>query len=375
MNLFIKLLIILITTNQPIYPFSISKQEISSLKKSGQSIKRSDVSKFFNHINKNVSAFKIDTNPNTLINAAKYTLQLFKSKKNRTVIQPYIFNKKIVSTQKVKETLRFIIALINNDKKAKRPFRILNSSFLNKYFKFIKWSGDISSAKKHGKTITQNSIYLTHYAIFEIDGSYVKTKKHPYAIYSIINKYFENDLRFKISKQNVLTGRLNKKIYKNKVKPLVWVSRTGLEESLMQGTTIIKMPNGKKRIFCVNKNNGFSYDKKIKDRRKQKRYWYFNEIRNTKSSRNSNIINLGQTIFAGDIYNIGLGKIIAIRYKNIITKKINMRLGVLADSGGAFINNLYQLDFYGGVFRNKKDFYAWVKPMPRNVQSYILVKK
>ncbi len=375
MNQLIKLLIISIVIPLPLTPFSINQQEISSLRKKGQTIKHPDVSKFFRPINKKVSAFKIDTNPNTLQNAAKYSLKLFNSKKNRTVLQPYIFNKKLISTKKVKETLRYIIALIENDKKAKRPFRILNPNFLNRYFKFIKWSGDIASAKKHNKTITPGGIHLTHYATFEINGSYRKTRKYPYALYSIINKYFEKDLRFKISKQNALTGRLNRKIYKNKVKPLVWVSREGLEETLMQGTTIIKMPNGKKRIFCVSKNNGFAYDKNIKDRKQQKRYWYFKELTNNRYAKNSNIINFGQTVFAGDIYNIGLGKIIAIRYRNKITKKIEMRLGVLADSGGAFVNNLYQLDFYGGTFKNKSDFYSWVRPMPRNVQSFILIKK
>lgn len=375
MNLLIKLLIITSLISLPITPFSINKQEMSSLKRKGQTIKHPYVSKFFSPINKAVSAFKIDTNPNTLQNTAKYALRLFRSKKNRTVLQPYIFNKKLINTQKVKETLRYIIALIENDKKAKRPFRILNPSFLNKYFKFIKWSGDIASANKNGKKGASKEIYLTHYATFEINGNYKKTRKHPYALYSIINKYFEKDLRFKISKQNALTGRLNRNIYKNKVKPLVWVSREGLEEALMQGTTIVKMPNGKKRIFCVSKNNGFAYDKNIKNRKQQKRYWYFKEVTNDRHFKKHNVINLGQTVFAGDIYNIGLGKIIAIRYKNKLTKKTEMRLGILADSGGAFVNNLYQLDFYNGIFKNHTEFYKKIASIPKNVQSFILVKR
>ncbi|MBD3273167.1 hypothetical protein GF385_02335 [Candidatus Dependentiae bacterium] len=344
-------------------PFTINQYEALSLKKKGISIKNPYTSKFLKLTKKKVTAFKIDTNPITLQKAAKYSLELLKDKKNT--------KNRIINTKKVKETLRFIIALIENDKKNKRPFRILNTNFLNKYFKFIRWSGDIQNAKKHGKIIKPGSIYLTHYATFEINGNYKQTKKYPYALYQIINKYFDQDLRFKISKQNVLRGRLNLPIYKNKVKPLVWVTRQGLEEALMQGTTIVKMPNGKKRIFCVNKNNGFAYDQNIKKRENQKRYWYFKELKNN----NFNIINLGKTVFAGDIYNIGLGKIIAIRYKNRINKKIEMRLGILADSGGAFVNNLYQLDYYGGAFKNHKDFYSWVKPMPRNVQSFILIKK
>jgi hypothetical protein len=357
-----------------LYPFSINQKEAASLQKKGQTIKRTDILNFFTPTTKKINAHNIDLNPNKLQMAAKYTLNRLNNTNKKTFSHPYIFNKKLVSTEKVKDTLRFIIALIENDKKCNRPCRILNPKFLNKYFDFIKWSGDQQTALKNGNQIKKGGIYLTHYATFEIEGSYKQTEKYSYALYEIINKYFENDLRFKISKQNVLRGTLNQPEYKNKVKPLVWVSREGLEEALMQGTIIINMPNGEKTTFVVSKNNGFAYDKNIKDRKDQKRYWYFKQVQD-QAANNDSIINFGNSIFAGDIYNIGLGKIIAIRYKNRNTNKIEMRLGVLADSGGAFINNLYQLDFYGGIFKNHGEFYNWVSPMPRNVQAYILVKK
>lgn len=373
MNKILILLIFLMINTHLLESFSINKKETASLQKNGQIINRTDVLEFFSTENKKKSAYKIDTDPITLQKAAQYTLNLLQNKANKQFIQPYIFDKKLINLDEIKKTLQFIITLIENDKKYNRPFRILNLEFLNKYFTFIKWSGDQVSAAKNNKSIKPGGIHLTHYATFEIDGNNKQTPATPYALYKIINKYFENDLRFKISKQNVLRGTLNRPEYKNKVKPLVWVSRQGLEESLMQGTVIINMPNGKKRTFCVSQNNGFAYDKNIKNRENQKRYWYFKELTNKKLLK-TNIINLGNSVFAGDIYNIGLGKIIAIRYKNRTTNKIEMRLGILADSGGAFINNLYQLDFYGGIFKNHDDFYKWVSPMPRNVQAYILAK-
>jgi len=127
--------------------------------------------------------------------------------------------------------------------------------------------------------------------------------------------------------------------------------------------------------FNVDKNNGFSYDKKIKDAKDQKRYWYFREISKKDIKTKKGIhINHGGCIFAGDLYNIGLGKIIALRYQNPLTKKDEIRLGVLADSGGALTNNLYQLDLFAGIFKNRIQFHDWIKQLPNAVEAYILIK-
>ncbi|MBU4387212.1 hypothetical protein KJ644_01935, partial [Candidatus Dependentiae bacterium] len=356
--------------------YSLNSEEIKALNKNGQVIKRQDVLNFFRPANKALTAEKIDTDPIKLREAAIYSLNLLNSSKsNLSTTNPYILNQRLINIDRVKETLKFIIQLVENDQKTNYPYRILDPVFLNIHFSFLRWTGDKESAKNNGKTIFKDAIYLTHYATFEIVGSYQQSEEYKYALYSIINKNFENDLRFKISKQNILKGTLNLPEYKNKVKPLVWLSRDGLEEALMQGTAVVKMPDDKEFVFCVDKNNGFAYDKNIKDRKDQKRYWYFKPLNNNQKNKSSNLLDLGGVIFAGDIYNLGLGKIIAIRYKNRITRATEMRLGVLADSGGAFINNLYQLDFYGGIFTNYDDFYSWVRPMPKNVQAYIVVKK
>lgn len=241
---------------------------------------------------------------------------------------------------------------------------------MKKNFKFIKWNGDTVSARRNRDNVATGKIRLTEYAVFHINGSYSKSKKYSYALYSIINDNFKR----RVTKQRLLSGVLDQYVKQKKIKPLVWVSRDGLEESLMQGTTIVKMPNNKLRVFSVDKDNEIEYDKKIKDRRKQKRYWYFKESKKSKKFGGANILNLGKTVFAGDIYNIGLGKIIAIRYKNQLTKKMEWRLGILADTGGAFLNNLYQLDFYSGIFKSRSIFNKWRKIFPNNVQAYILVK-
>ncbi len=340
-------------------------------------INQLNVTPYFSLNRQFVSALKVDTDPKALKRAAKYALNSINNNKSfdRRSYSPYSFSRNFESLAKVKETLKFIIDIIKSDQRLNSAPRVLDPLFLNNYFKFIKWSGDRVSAAKHDKKIFNGAVYLTHYATFKLPGSYTKSKKYLHALYALVNKSGNNVWIKKLSKQDVLAGKLDTTEYKDKARPLFWVSRDGLEESLMQGSSIIKMPDGKEFIVSVDKNNGFAYDKTIKDRKNQKRYWYFRVIPRNKKFKEYNIINLGGALFAGDVYNIGFGKIVAIRYKSKRTGKMEMRLGVIADFGGAFVNNLYQLDFYGGVFNSKGNFYKWVSSMPRNVQAYILVKK
>ena len=56
--------------------------------------------------------------------------------------------------------------------------------------------------------------------------------------------------------------------------------------------------------------------------------------------------------------------------------KKQLRLGVMADTGGAFLPNLYQLDFLAGIFKSQADFKQNIRQLPMYAQgTYILVKK
>lgn len=139
----------------------------------------------------------------------------------------------------------------------------------------------------------------------------------------------------------------------------------------MQGSTIVTMPNGKVRTFNVSKSNGYTYDKTLRRPWKQKKYWYFKEVK----PHERQLINYGGALFAGDLAQLGLGKIIALHYKNPLTKKQELHLGVLADRGSAFSNNLYQLDLFAGIFNTKNQFQRYIKQFPNTVHAYILAKK
>ena len=50
-------------------------------------------------------------------------------------------------------------------------------------------------------------------------------------------------------------------------------------------------------------------------------------------------------------------------------------MGVIADTGGAFLPNLYQLDFLAGTFASENNFQQYIQKLPEYTNAYILVKK
>lgn len=332
-----------------------------------------------------ITSETIKTDPQSIAKAARYALQYFTSRSARYRMQTRspLLDKHKISNLQARRTLEFIVKTVEEDEQAKRPtYRILDPAFIAKHFSFIKWNSDQLSAKKNrvrlpswfnqGK-LAPDKIKLTSYAIFKRYANYKKTKERPHALYQIISKPFEAVLRRKHTKAQVLRGALEKKAFKKHIKPLAWVSRQTLEEAMMQGSIMLLMPDGKKRIFNTYKSNGFPFDKKLKTTWKQKKYWFFKEIQEKPSQKYIySPLTLGGAIFAGDINSLGLGKLIGLRYKNLQTKKFELRLGVLADRGSAFSNNLYQLDFFSGTFNNRREFRNFIKQFPPAVDAYVL---
>lgn len=328
------------------------------------------------------SSEKIITSPYALLRAARYALSFFESgePEDRQIVSSSLLERNILPSAHAKKTLRFIIKTIEQDHRAKRKnFRIQDPQFLKKHFTFIKWNGDYKGAAKQHVFIPQvpqpGNIRLTSYAVFSAKGNYYKTKEFPHALYKIKSKIFDKKIRMKYPKQPILKGLLEQKQFNKHVSPMVWISRDGLEEALMQGTIVIVMPNGQKRVFNVDKSNDFLYDRKIKSGWPQKKYWFFKEIKNlekTKPNNKQRVIQHGGLVVAGDLDNFGLGKIIALRYINPQTKQKEIRLVVLADRGSAFENNLYQLDLFAGMFKNRASFKHILRTFPPTVQAYFL---
>lgn len=317
---------------------------------------------------------QIVTDPLALQQVARKALRyIARHQKDRPYLtdpQPF---RKILPLENVKETLQFVVDTIEEDK-ASGNFRILDPEFLNKNFSCITWHADEEEAARHHVALPNDGrIRLTSYAVFATTGRRHKTKKYHCALYQLLNDKMAN----KFTKQQVLAGALEKSPYKNRCKPLAWVTRQGLEDALMHGTILVTFPDSNSKLLNVHKNNGVTYNRKIKTGWSQKRYWYFQELAgdaNVQAHRVENIKVRKHVVVAGDLRNIGFGKLVALRHSNPITGKSEMMLACLTDTGGAFQGNFYQLDLFGGLVTSKQMLDSIIKQLPNYTRASILYR-
>ncbi|MEH1982301.1 MAG: hypothetical protein V7L27_24030 [Nostoc sp.] len=275
-----------------------------------------------------------------------------------------------VTVQDVLKTLDFMIAVLKEDTANNRATRLQDPKFINTNFRVIKWSAYNPNSKQ------QKQLRITKYAVFTHPGSRKKTSTFNTPIYSLKENSNNDKFYTRYTKQDVLSG-----IYEpggrefGKVTTLAYLTRNGLEEAIMEGTILINFTDGYKAFFNVDRNNGMSYIRGLKATA-QKRYWYFREVDAIKGygyKIDAKISIKPGVTFAGDVLNIGLGKVVVIEHTQGGRKHLQM--GVIADTGGAFLPNLYQLDFLAGIFNNKKEFGQNITQLPDYATAYFLVKK
>lgn len=324
------------------------------------------VQNFFKATKPTFHGYRIITEPLNLMQAAKDVLYCFQSHHPK--------NDSIISQHDVINTLQFIIDVIEQDATTGQ-FRILDPTFLEKNFCCMQWTADYKNAQKHNITIPRDGrIRLTSYGIWTVKGSDKKTADYPCGLYKLLDE----SIGKKYTKHQILAGVLEKPQNRKKRKALAWVCRQDLEDALMQGTVVVKFPNGSYKILNVHKTNGIAYNRHQKNTLAQARYWFFKEIASDAQEKKQAIDRFKQrrnVIFAGDLYHIGLGKLIAIRHQNPITKKCEMLLGILADTGGAFDNNLYQLDLFSGLFESRSALTSQLRKLPAATNACILYRK
>ncbi|MFN8575233.1 MAG: hypothetical protein U0354_00090 [Candidatus Sericytochromatia bacterium] len=273
-----------------------------------------------------------------------------------------------ISLNDILKTIDYLIEITQEDIKEKRSSRLKNIDFINENFRVIRWY----PYNPKDKTQTEK-IRITKYAIFTHEGSKTKTKFFNIPLYALKS----DDMFYKkYTKQDVLSGIFEKKGKEfGKAQSLVYLTREGLEEALMEGTLLVKYKDGKSEFFNVDRNNGIAYVKGL-DRKKQKRYWYFKQVNSINGYGNKieNRIKVEPAVtFAGDIFNIGLGRIVALQYD--LQGKKKTKIGIIADTGGAFLPNLHQLDFLAGIFKTRQDFINYSKNLPPYVNVSFLIKK
>jgi hypothetical protein len=315
---------------------------------------------------------KVNFNPADLLVVLNSTHKYFKGRldNDEDLQREGILGTQGVKVEDIIKTLDFMISTLQQDITAKRPIRLQNSKFLNTNFRSIQWT-----AFNPTKT-DEKRVRMTKYAVFTHPGSRTPTKEFTAGLYALKPDTDVDAIRLKYTKQDVLTN-----IYEPKgkefgtVEPLAYLDREGLESALMEGTVLIKFTDGTSEFFNVDRNNNIPYIKGLIPT-EQKRYWYFRHVSAIKGyggSIETKISLKPGVTFAGDVLNIGLGRIVVT--ENSVDGKPQLQMGIIADTGGAFLPNLHQLDFLAGVFGSKEEFADYTRKLPEYTKAYILVKR
>jgi hypothetical protein len=299
-----------------------------------------------------------------------------------------------ISLQRVKQTLRFICDVVRSDNKANRESRLLNREFLLQHFDFYRWTPDINTAELIAKkstnkrkqqllrAIPSDQLLLTKYYTKQLVGSAVKTQKYNQALYALpydeqgktavqAEQLKDQLTRFKYTRQQVINGVL---LQKKLAKPLVWLTEEDLHDVLLQGTGVLNV-DGVLHYYNVHRNNGIAYNYSI-GKREQARYWYFAEvpaIMGYGKTLASKIAIQPQAALAGNVRELGIGKLIMLQYQNAGMQE--NRMAILADQGGAFDNNLFQLDLLVGSYLGWDDYHQANKQLADFASAWIMLIK
>jgi hypothetical protein len=317
-------------------------------------------------------SIKVDFNAPDMLSVLISTRKYFDE---RSSSDPDVQRQGILATQGVTmtdvlKTLDFMILTLQEDIRAKRPIRLQDATFLNANFRVIQWTAFNPSLKK------EQRLRMTKYAVFSHPGSRTPTAEFDLGLYALKSSDDADRIRLKYTKQDVI-----KSIYEpggkefGTVEPLAYLNREGLESALMEGTVLIDFTDGTSAFFNVDRNNGIPFIKGLAPL-EQQRYWYFRAVDNIKGygqTVESKISIVPGVTFAGDVLNIGLGRMIVT--EDASGGKSGLRMGVIADTGGAFLPNLHQLDFLAGVFDSKSQFNDRTRKLPEYIKAYILVKR
>lgn len=285
-----------------------------------------------------------------------------------------------IDESRIKATLQFVC---QNQTKLNDP------TFVKKHFDFFRWQPDIVEAKQFAvnksllRKLPHDKILMTKYYVHLAHASSKPSPTTPYAIYALpqdeqglsIEEANKNPhlIRLRYGKQAILAGALQR----FNVPALAYVNRDDLESALMQGTIIADFGGTQGlKIFNVHRNNNIAYDK-IKPPYEQERYWFFKQVDGIKGygkdSDDKITVNIGVT-FAADLSQFGLGKLLMVQYPDK-SGTIVTRAGILADTGGAFNKNLYQVDYLAGSYHGKVDYIRATRHLPDFVNAYFMVLK
>ena len=260
------------------------------------------------------------------------------------------------------------IARIAREDIGKAESRLADPAFLEAHFDLWQWSPDRVGARTRGYNLPSEHIRITRYLVSQLDGRSAPEGAYRHALYADPGP----EARQRYTRSEVIGGAWSA----GGAKPLVWLTERGVYEANMQGTVAVRLPDGRERMFNVHENNGHAYRYGVSNPRAQKRYWYFREVDAAygfgapEDCPGAGKVRLAaKASVAGDVHNVGLGRLVMMEGKD------GLHLAVLADTGGAFAPNLFQLDWFGGSFDSHSALYKATASVPETTRVGLLVVK
>lgn len=285
----------------------------------------------------------------------------------------------LLGTVDPEPTLSWIVKTAAED-----PGKLADSAWLATQLRFVAWSPDVAAAASRKIQLAPDQIRRTSYLAWRMDGSPVKDAAHPHALYAVPDDEAgltpeeaasrTDLLRLRYTRREVLDG-----VYEpggaaaGRAKPLGWLSRAQVHEALMQGTVVLRFPDGSERTLNVYRNNGRTWDPaKATDPDSQDRLWYFREVDGLRGYGTEDKVRIEpQVTVAGDVANLGLGALVAMRWT--VAGQDHLQLAILADTGGAFAPNLFQVDWLVGIYGDRAEFNRDAAAIPDRVEAGFLV--
>lgn len=299
------------------------------------------------------------------------------------------------SPQRIRETLDFVCAVQRQDKASGASSRLADPAFVQQHFELLRWHPDrakaatLAAAKPLLQRLPADQLLLTKYYVRVVEGSGRQSAATPHALYGLpfdeaklalaeADARRDSITRYRHGKQQVIALEANPDTATRMAAlapPLIWLSRADLEGALLQGTAVVEDERGQRRYFNVHRNNGVAYDRNRKPEA-QERYWYFKEVPGVLGygkDADYKIPVKPQVTVAGDIFQLGLGRLLLLRAEE--AGQPTFRLAVLADTGGAFHDNLYQLDWLSGYYRGWDDYHAANRHISDYADAWLLLKR
>ncbi|MDP4983278.1 hypothetical protein [Pseudoalteromonas tunicata] len=291
-----------------------------------------------------------------------------------------------VSSDRIKATLDFICQITQEDKARNQASRLNSFAFIEQHFEFIRWYPDGENAQRFAAkkpllaNLPNDRLLMTKYYVHLAKGHSTPSVDFPHALYAL--PFDESDLtleqaneqpgltRFQFGKQAILQQPLSADI----AKPLVYLSRSDLESALLQGTVVVDSDETQ-TVYNVHRNNAIAYDRNLKPEQQQ-RYWYFKQVEGILGygkDAEFKITVQPEVTFAGDLYQLGLGHLLLSQFN--FKQHQEYRLGILADTGGAFDDNLYQLDYLAGSYHGFAEYAAANRHLPDYINVWFMVLK